>query len=71
MEDVWQFDKVIQTMNNLGQFKSEFKRGITQAQQTIKKLEKKKLNVTEVKEILQEVQAKGNAILETLKTVFV
>ena len=68
MEDVWQFDKVIQTMNNLGQFKSEFKRGITQAQQTIKKLEKKKLNVTEVKEILQEVQAKGNAILETLKT---
>lgn len=68
MEDVWQFDKVIQTMNNLGQFKSEFKRGITQAQQTIKKLEKKKLDVTAVKEALQELQDKGNAILAILKT---
>jgi chromosome segregation ATPase len=67
MEDVWQFDRVIQTMNNLGQFKSDFKKRAAQADSMIKKWSKKK-DVIEAKELLAELKAKGNEILEMIKS---
>lgn len=67
MEDVWQFDKVIQTMNNLGQFKSDFKKRTAQADLMIKKLVRAKKDVSEAKELLAELKVKGNEILEMLK----
>lgn len=68
MEDVWQNQKIIETMNNLGRFNSEFKRGITEAQWTVRVLKKKGLNVAELEELLSQSKAKGAEILAMLKT---
>lgn len=68
MEDVWQSDKVIQMMNNLGQFKSQFSRSITQTKAAIKKLERAKKDATEVKDLLAQMQEKGNEILGFIKS---
>lgn len=67
MEDVWQYDRVIQNMSNLGQFKSNFKRQTAQAESMIKKLARMKKDVSEVKELLAQLKEKGNEILAMLK----
>lgn len=68
MEDVWQNQRIIETMNNLGRFNSEFKKGIAEAQWTVRVLKKKGLNVAELEEILSQSKAKGAEILAMLKT---
>lgn len=68
MEDVWQNDKIIQTMNNLGRFNSEFKQGINQAQQMIKNLKRKKLDTSALESSLAEAKTKGQEVLNMLKS---
>lgn len=68
LEDVWQNQKVISMMSNLSQFNSEFKRGITQANQTIRQLDRKKIDTTELKDLLEQTKVKANEVLALLKT---
>jgi len=69
MEDVWQNQKIIDMMNNLGQFNSQFKRGLAQVNKEITALSRKKIDVTELKEILAQTKEKGNEVLAAIKMV--
>jgi len=67
MEDVWQNQRVIQTMSNLGQFTREFKQGINQAQLQINRLKRQKIDTAELEDLFNQSKAKGNEILELVK----
>lgn len=66
-QDVWEFQRVIQTMNNLGQFNSQFKQGINQAQNQIRMLQRKKIDITELQDLLNQSKTKGNEVLALMK----
>ncbi|MBI2037951.1 MAG: hypothetical protein HYT15_03445 [Candidatus Magasanikbacteria bacterium] len=68
MDDVWQYQRVIMTMSNLGRFNSEFKRGMAQANLTIKNLKRKKVDTSELESILAQANEKGVEVLNLLKT---
>ncbi|MBI5230519.1 MAG: hypothetical protein HY981_04455 [Candidatus Magasanikbacteria bacterium] len=68
MQDVWQNDRIIQTMSNLGRFTSDFKRGIADAQRTIKSLKRSKVDTSALEDVLAQSQAKGQEIFALLKT---
>ncbi len=67
MEDTWAYQRVIMTMSNLGRFTSEYKRGIADAQRTIKALKRKKLDVSELEDLYAQSKTKGDELLQTLK----
>ena len=67
MEDVWEFQQVIMMMSNLGRFASDFKRGINDAQNQIRRLQRQKLDVTELQALLDQAKAKGNEVLALMK----
>lgn len=67
MEDVWENQRVIETMANLGRFASEFKRGIADAKRTIAMLKRKKIDTTELADLVAQAEAKGNEILALMK----
>lgn len=66
-DDVWQNSKVIQTMNNLGRFSSEFKKGIAMAQKQVKNLKKQGKDVSELEGLLEQSKAKGGEVLAMMK----
>lgn len=66
-QDVWEFQRVIQTMNNLGQFTSQFKQGVNQAQNQIKMLQRKKIDVVELQDLLNQSKTEGNEVLALMK----
>lgn len=68
MEDVWQHLRVLMMMSNMGQFTSEFKREMAQAQQMINRLKRQKKDVSELESILQLAKAKGQEIQDMIKT---
>lgn len=68
MGDIWEHQRVIDMMSNLGRFTSEFKRGIAQAQATIKKLQRKKLDTGLLEDLLSQSQTKGQGILDMIKS---
>ena len=68
MQDVWEKDRIIQTMSNLGRFTSDFKRGVADAQRTIKALKRKKVDTSALEDIMAEVQSKGQEVFTLLKT---
>jgi len=67
MEDAMQYQRVIMIMSNLGRFNSDFKKGIAQAQNQIRKLKAKKLDTGEAEVILNDLNNKGKEILVMLK----
>lgn len=67
MDDVMQYQNIIQTMSNLGRFQSDFKRGIANAQQQIIMLKRKKIDTGELATILNDTNIKGNEILGMIK----
>ncbi len=67
MDDVWQEQKIIQQMSNLGRFNSDFQREINQAKREINALKRKKIDVTELEDLLNQAIAKGDEIKGMLK----
>ncbi len=67
MDDVWQNQKVIMTMSNLGRFSSEFKRGMSQANATIKMLKRKKIDTADLEAIMAQANEKGQEVINLLK----
>ncbi len=68
MDDVWEIHRIIMTMSNLGRFTSDFKRGISEAERTIRNLERRKIDTSALKTLLTEAKTKGQAIIEMMKT---
>lgn len=67
MQDVWEFQQVIMMMSNLGQFASQFKQGINQSQNQLRMLQRKKIDITELQDMLNQAKAKGNEVLALMK----
>ena len=67
MEDVWQHQRVITMVSNLGRFATEFKRGVAEGQATINRLKRKKIDTSELVAIFNQAKEKGQEILSLLK----
>lgn len=68
MEDVWEQQRVISMMSNLGKFTSEFNKGLKQVKNEIAQLKKKKLDTSELEGIQTQMIEKGQEVKELLKT---
>ncbi|MBI5229839.1 MAG: hypothetical protein HY981_00875 [Candidatus Magasanikbacteria bacterium] len=68
MDDVFQHVKVIQMMNNLGRFVSDFKRGMADAARELKMREKKGIEVAEARATFEQAKAQGENVLALIKT---
>ncbi len=68
MEDVWQHFRVLNMMANMGQFTSEFKREMAQAQLMINRLKRQKRDTSELEAILQQAKEKGQEVLNLIKS---
>lgn len=67
MEDVMEFDQIIQTVSRLGKFESDFKRRYAQAQREINALKRRKIDVTEMNALMVQIAEKGNEIKGLIK----
>ncbi len=67
MEDVMDYDQIIQTVSRLGKFESEFKRRYAQAQKEINALKRRKVDVTEMNALMTQIAEKGNEIKGLIK----
>ncbi len=67
MEDVWQNQKVIMTMSNLGRFASDFKQNMAQVNSMVKRLQKTKVDTTELEAIISQAKEKGQEVLNLIK----
>ena len=67
MDEVFQHVKVIQMMNNLGRFVSDFKRGMADATREIKMREKKGIDVAETRATFEQAKAQGEEVLALIK----
>ncbi len=67
IEDAWQYQKTIEMMSNLDRFTSDLKRGLAQAQQIINKLNKQKIDTSELQVLFDQTKSKGNEVLALLK----
>ncbi|OGF19699.1 hypothetical protein A3D54_02200 [Candidatus Falkowbacteria bacterium RIFCSPHIGHO2_02_FULL_45_15] len=67
ISEIYEEQRVIETMANLGRFAADYKKGIASAQQQINSLKKKKINTAELEDILNRTKTKGNEVLALLK----
>ena len=67
MENVTQYQRIIQTMANLGRFNSDFKQGVRQAQNQINALKKQKVGVSELNGLLSQFKDQGALVFAQLK----
>ncbi|MEK7131406.1 MAG: hypothetical protein AAB797_01560 [Patescibacteria group bacterium] len=67
LDDVWQHQRLITMMSNLGRFGSEFKQSLARANATIKNLKRRKLDTSELEALVEQTKNKGQEILNLLK----
>ncbi|MEI6627720.1 MAG: hypothetical protein WCL61_03930, partial [bacterium] len=67
MDHAYEYQRVIETMANLGGFTSTFKKAVSGAQKQINLLTKKGVDATEMQSMFNIIKAKGNEILATIK----
>lgn len=67
MDDVWQHQRVIMTMSNLGRFASEFKQGISQANSMVRNLKRKGIDAADAEDLVAQANEKGQEIISLLK----
>ncbi len=67
MDDFWQNQRVFMMMTNLSQFPNQFKRGLADAQRVISRAQKKKLDTSELTDLLNESKAKGAEVIVLIK----
>lgn len=68
MDNVIEYQRIIEAMTNLGRFNSEFKKGLATAQQGIRQLKKNKVDTAEIEALISSVSAKANEIIALIKT---
>ncbi|MFA6551347.1 MAG: hypothetical protein WCV41_02335 [Patescibacteria group bacterium] len=67
VSDIYQEQRTIETMANLGRFASDYKKDIATAQKQITALKKKKVNTGALETLLASAKTKGNEVLALLK----
>ncbi len=67
MDDTWEHQRIISTLNNLGRFKSEFKKGLNELNALMKQLKRKKIDITEIEKLIVYATARGKEIETLLK----
>ena len=67
MQDVWESHRIIMTMSNLGRFAADYKRGLADAQRTIRQLKARKIDVSELDELFAQAKTKGEEIKTLMK----
>lgn len=67
MDDVMESQKIIMTMGNFGQFNTNFTRQTNQAAQQIKALKNKKIDVTELNDLLAQAKTQAVAVKALFK----
>ncbi|MFH1191903.1 MAG: hypothetical protein V1655_00330 [bacterium] len=67
MDDTWEHQRIISTLNNLGRFKSEFKKGLNELNALMKKLKRKKIDIAEIEKLIVYAAARGKEIETLLK----
>lgn len=67
LDNAGEHQRIIQNMANLSRFVPEFKKGMALAKTQITKLNKKKVNTTELQSIYNQALAKGNEIVAMIK----
>lgn len=67
LDNVYENQRVVEEMNGLGKFNSDFKKELANIDLRIKTLKKKKVNVTEVEAKLVELKTAGNKVNELLQ----
>jgi len=66
-QDIWQNQRIIQTMSNLGQFAKEFKQRMAGSQQLINQLKRQKIDTAELEDLINQAKTQGNEILVLVK----
>lgn len=67
MDEVYENQRIIDTMANLGRFNSDFKNGLNSLKKEMANLKKKGEDVSEVQSLYDEVKQKGDEILTLMK----
>ncbi len=67
MDDIREMQNVFETLGNLKNFNTSFKREMTNAKRQITSLEKQGQDITELKNLLEQANQKGNELLNLLK----
>ncbi|MFA6548132.1 MAG: hypothetical protein WCT11_04320 [Candidatus Magasanikbacteria bacterium] len=67
MDEVYENQRVIETMNNLGRFNSDFKTGLNGLKKEIANLKKKGEDTSELQTLYDEVKQQGEEILVMMK----
>ncbi|MFH0856709.1 MAG: hypothetical protein V1860_02320 [bacterium] len=67
MEYTWEHQRIISTLNELGKFKANFKKGLNELNALMKKLKKKKIDITEIEKLLIYTTMRGKEIESLLK----
>lgn len=68
MDDIYQHVKIIQIMNNMGRFTSDFKRGLAEATHELNRRAKKGIDVSEARATLEQAKTQGEEVVVLLKT---
>lgn len=67
MDDIYQHVKIIQIMNNMGRFVSDYKRGLAEATRELNRRAKKGVDVSEASATLEQSKAHGEEVVALLK----
>lgn len=67
MEYTWEHQRIISTLNNLGRFKADFKKGLNELNSLMKKLKRKNLDITGIEKLIIYAAARGKEIESLLK----
>ena len=67
MDDVYENQRIIDTVTNLGKFSSEFKNGLNSLKREIANLKKKGEDTSELQSLYDEVKQKGDEILVLMR----
>lgn len=68
MEDVWESQRIIQQIANLGRFEADFKRGMADAKRMIARLKRQKLDTSVLEELMAQAQAKAAEVIALIKS---
>ncbi|MBI5220264.1 MAG: hypothetical protein HY978_00300 [Candidatus Liptonbacteria bacterium] len=66
-DDVWEHQRTIQTLANLGGFQAEFKQGLTKLNNEIKRLKRLKEDTTELESVVTKIKTQGDEVTALLK----
>jgi len=66
-DDIYENQRLIEMMGNLGRFNSDFTRGVKKIEKTITKLKRQKVDTADMERMLSDMKSSGAALLSMIK----